>query len=230
MKFVNIILICFLCAACESQSRNIEVKPLNTATDISIRGAMAVSDSVVWLSGNESTVLRTSNGGLSWGKIIVSDSLNLDFRNLWAFDANTAIVVSVGSPAYIFKTTDSGATWKNVYYNDDKSIFMNSIAFKDARNGVTIGDQINGEFFTLKTQDGGDSWTQVKGAEGSSSEGSFAASNTCISYLPSGKIMLISGMTKAGCYTSNDSDFVWQKSTYCIPVNNPDGADGAYTI
>ena len=230
MKFTYLILICLGLISCNSEPKQIVVEPLQTGADISIRGAGAVSDSVVWLSGSKSTVLRTIDGGASWDKIIVSDSLNLDFRNIWAFDANTAVVISIGSPAYIFKTIDGGKAWKNVYYNDNKSIFMNSLTFKDSNNGITIGDQINGAFFTLITSDGGDSWIEVNGAKGETGEGGFAASNTCISYLPSGKIMLISGMNAGGCHIANDKDFDWQKEQFNIPVKNTNGADGAYTI
>lgn len=216
--------------ACKPQHKSIVIEPLHTSSDISIRGAATINDSVVWLSGSKSTVLKTTNGGLNWEKLLVSDSLNLDFRNLWAFDANTAVVISIGSPAYIFKTVDGGKTWTNVYYNNHKNIFINTVAFKDSKNGIAIGDQIDGTFFTLKTSDGGDNWIQEQGAKGESGEGGFAASNTCLSYLPSGKILLISGVASGSCHVTSDKDFNWQKNHINIPTQNANGADGAYTI
>src|SRR5262245_17681501 len=75
-----------------------------------LRGVSAVSESVAWASGSGSTVLRTTDGGVTWRKLTVTSD-KLDFRDVDAIDARTAYVLSIGNGAdsRIYKTTDAGA-------------------------------------------------------------------------------------------------------------------------
>ena len=61
-----------------------------------LRGVSAVSEQVAWASGAGSTVLRTTDGGLTWQKFIVSSN-TLDFRDIDAIDAQTVYVMSIGN-------------------------------------------------------------------------------------------------------------------------------------
>ena len=155
-----------------------------SGTTARLRGISAVSDRVAWASGSESTVLRTTDGGATWRKLTVTTD-KLDFRDIDAFDARTAYVLSIGNgPASrIYKTTDAGATWTLQFKNEDPKAFYDAMSFWDRDHGIVIGDSINGQFCILTTENGGRTWTRVPASalppalEG---EGAFAASGTNI--------------------------------------------------
>src|SRR3954452_5435644 len=62
-----------------------------------LRGVSAVSDTVVWASGTGGTVLRTSDGGVTWARLTVPDANQLDFRDIDAVGAESAYVLSIGA-------------------------------------------------------------------------------------------------------------------------------------
>jgi photosystem II stability/assembly factor-like uncharacterized protein len=57
-------------------------------------------------------------------------------------------------PAYILKQ-DGGDTWKVVYENKTKGMFLDAMEFRDPKNGIVIGDPVDGRFFMAKTTDAG---------------------------------------------------------------------------
>lgn len=68
-----------------------------------MRGISAVSDTVAWASGPLGTVIRTVDGGQTWEKVTTPEGLvDIDYRDIEAFDENTAVVLGVGTPAYFF--------------------------------------------------------------------------------------------------------------------------------
>ena len=149
-----------------------------------LRGVSAVSDRVAWASGADSTVLRTSDGGATWKKLMVTADA-LDFRDIDAIDDRTAYVLSIGNgPASrIYKTTDAGETWRLQFKNDDPKAFYDAMSFWDANHGIVIGDSIDGQFCIITTENGGRSWVRVAANDlppALENEGAFAASGTNI--------------------------------------------------
>src|SRR6185436_9352763 len=84
-----------------------------------LRGVSAVSERVVWASGEKGTVLRTADGGATWTKLTVPDAAALDFRDVDAVSDSTAYLLSIGkgTASRIFKTTDAGAHWQKQFTN-----------------------------------------------------------------------------------------------------------------
>jgi photosystem II stability/assembly factor-like uncharacterized protein len=117
-----------------------------------------VSDKVIWASGSLGTILKSTNGGESFEKILVPGYEQRDFRDIEAFDAKTAIVMAVDTPAVILKTTDGGLTWKKVFEDKRKGMFLDAMEFWNERSGIVIGDPIEGRVFIARTFDGGESW------------------------------------------------------------------------
>ena len=72
-----------------AQSVNIEI--LTTGTKTSIRGLSVVNDNVVWVSGSNGVVGRSNSGGKNWSWFTVKGYEKTEFRDIEAFDANTAI-------------------------------------------------------------------------------------------------------------------------------------------
>jgi photosystem II stability/assembly factor-like uncharacterized protein len=160
---------------------------LDSGTDASLRGVSAVDANVCWASGSKGTVLRTTDGGKRWTKLPVPNADKLDFRDVEAFDANTAIIMSAGpaeqGAGRIFKTTDGGAHWKEVLSTDRKGIFFDSMAFWDHSRGIVFSDPVDGKFVLWTTNDGGDSWQELHPESMPAAlpnEGAFAASGTAI--------------------------------------------------
>jgi photosystem II stability/assembly factor-like uncharacterized protein len=149
-----------------------------------LRGVSAVSERVAWASGSGSTVLRTTDAGATWQKLIVTGE-TLDFRDLDAIDEQTAYVLSagIGPASRIYKTTDAGKTWAMQFKSDDAKVFLDAMSFWDANHGIVYGDSINGQLYIMTTSDGGRVWSRVPAVNlppPFENEGAFAASGTNI--------------------------------------------------
>jgi photosystem II stability/assembly factor-like uncharacterized protein len=117
----------------------------NSGTTASLRGIHAVGGGVAWASGTNGTVLRTEDSGYMWQSCAMPPGAEkLDFRGIWAWDANTAIVMSSGpgDQSRFYKTTDGCSHWTLLYTNPDKDGFWDAIQFWDAKCGLLLGDPI----------------------------------------------------------------------------------------
>ncbi len=159
--------------------------PQKSGTDARLRGVSVVSKDVAWASGTKGTVLRTTDGGETWRAKVVPDAADLDFRDIHAFDAKRAVVLSIGpgEKSRIYKTTNGGETWLLKHANRDPKGFLDAIAFWDDTHGLALGDPVDGRYAILTTEDAGDTWQAGK-ADGMppalDKEGAFAASGTCL--------------------------------------------------
>jgi photosystem II stability/assembly factor-like uncharacterized protein len=128
----------------------------NSHTTADLRGIHSVSGSIGWASGAHGTILRTTDGGLHWGRCAVPPAgEKLDFRGVWAWDAQTAVVMSSGpgDQSRLYRTTDGCAHWNEVRRNTDKDGFWDALVFPsaaDPKNGVLLGDPVRGRFFTAE--------------------------------------------------------------------------------
>src|SRR5689334_18197975 len=83
-----------LLSACGSAAAQWRPQQSNTTADL--RGLSVVSPWVAWASGTKGTYTRTTDGGATWQAGTVSGAAQLDFRDVEAFDANTAYLLSIG--------------------------------------------------------------------------------------------------------------------------------------
>ena len=85
---------------------------LSVPTSAGLRGLSVVSAGVVWASGTDGTVIRTTDGGNHWSVMIVPGAEKLDFRGIHAFDEKNAVIISSGpaekGQARIYRTEDGG--------------------------------------------------------------------------------------------------------------------------
>ena len=135
-----------------------KVEVIESGVKTSLRGLSVVNDNVVWVSGSNGMVGKTTNGGKNWKWVTVKGFEKADFRDIEAFDANTAIIMAIAEPAYILRTTNGGDSWKLVYENKTKGMFLDAMDFRDPKNGLVIGDPVDGRFFMANTTDAGNSW------------------------------------------------------------------------
>lgn len=73
----------------------------------------------------------------------------LDFRGIWAWDENTAVVMSSGPGdlSRIYKTTDGCSHWRLLFTNPDKDGFYDAMVFLDRNRGVILGDPVVAKYF-----------------------------------------------------------------------------------
>jgi photosystem II stability/assembly factor-like uncharacterized protein len=186
-------LLFFLCAA---QRELPTITILEKGTNTSLRGLSVVNDQVVWVSGSNGTIGRSSNGGKDFKWMVVKGFEKNDFRDIEAFDASTAIIMSIGSPGYILRTADGGDSWTVVYENRHPGIFMDAMEFWNRQSGIVIGDPIDGRFFIARTFNNGLTWKEIPDNYkplADTGEACFAASGTNIRALDNDEAIFISG-------------------------------------
>jgi len=180
---------------------------LTEGTKTSLRGLSVLNDKVIWASGSNGMVFRSTNGGSSFSSIKVKNYEGRDFRDIEAIDSNTAIIMAVSEPAVILKTWDGGKTWKEVFVDSTPGMFLDAMDF-NGNNGVVIGDPIDGKVFLAETTDRGDSWQILNNRECSSmktGEAFFASSGSNISYNTHlNKYIYVSGGLHSRIFFEND--------------------------
>jgi photosystem II stability/assembly factor-like uncharacterized protein len=188
--------------------------PLTSGVNASLRGSSAVSDTVVWASGTGGTVLRTADGGQTWNRLTVTPDA-VDFRDIDAVNERTAYVLSInfGAQSRIYKTTDAGATWTPQFLNTDPKVFLDAMSFWDEQHGIAVGDSIDGQFFLLRTDNGGKTWDRIPPASlppALPNEGAFAASGTNVAMFGSNVWIGTGAAAKGRVLRSNDRGRTWQ--------------------
>lgn len=222
---IIVLLLIFLSAGGCIFSQTPRLEVLTSGTNTSIRGLSVVNDNVVWVSGHNGTVGRTTNGGKTWQWRIVKGFEKNDFRDIEAFDAATAVIMSVAEPAYILKTTDGGESWKVVYENKTKGMFLDAMEFWNDHSGIVIGDPVDGRFFVARTFDGGSTWLDIpfdKRPMADSGEACFAASGTNIRVLDRDEAVFVSGGASSRLHT--------KKGPVTLPIIQGKETTGANSV
>eukprot|EP00959_Pyramimonas_sp_CCMP1952_P037027 774823-Pyramimonas_sp.AAC.3 len=155
------------CRVCRPSSNNDELShyPVTCSSGEAVSGeansgtvtwhAIAFESSTIgWIVGTSGKILRTTNGGRRWDKVI---NANLEVTGPTLYDvesisSGTAIVV--GDSGTMLKTSDGGVSW--VTLNSRVQDRLYSVAFISERTGWaagSLGDRI------LFTSTGGSSWT-----------------------------------------------------------------------
>ena len=85
---------------------------------------------VVWASGSNGVIVRSTNDGGTWKRLNVAGGGDLDFRAIAALDADAAYVMSSGDgdKSRIYKTADGGQSWKLQYSDKRPGFFLDSLA------------------------------------------------------------------------------------------------------
>lgn len=208
-------------------------QPQASGTDVELRGLSVVGPTVAWASGAKGTVLRTVDGK-AWQVLAVPGAEKLDFRDIHAIDADTAIAMSAGpgDASRVYRTADGGATWQLAVTNPDPRGFWDAIAFWDERRGILFGDPVDGRFQVRVTNDGGATWQAVKDDEGLRAlpdEGAFAASGTCLTVAGNGDAWFATGGAQTPrVFHSKDGGRTWQAAAVPVAAGAP--ARGLFSV
>lgn len=202
-------------------------------TKAGFRGLAVVNDKTVWASGTGGTVVRTVDGGATWKVMTVPGAEKLDFRDVEAFDADTAYVLSIGDgdASRIYKTTDGGATWKNQFTADRKETFFDAIACWDRNTCLAMSDPVAGRYVLIATTNGGTTWGYLPADKTPSAvqgQAAFAASGTCLIAVGKATAFLVTGGTAAQVFRSDDRGKTWTAAE--TPMAKGTAGSGIFSI
>ena len=229
MKSITAIIIFISFFSFQTQSQTLI--PLASGKNTSLRGLSVVDDTVAWASGSKGWTARSINGGKTWIWKQILGYENLDFRDIEAFSANRALLLSAGTPAVILLTTDGGSVWKEVYRNDSPEIFLDGMDFWDAERGLIYGDPIKSKLVLLKTSNGGVNWENISQNNTINlmvGEASFAASGTAIRCDSKGNTWIATGGSKSRIFYSSDYGNSWKVND--CPIIQGKSSTGPFSI
>ncbi len=203
------------------------LSPQPSGTPALLQAVSTVDDRTVWVSGHDGVVLRTLDGGTAWTPVPTPVLDSLQFRDVHAFSAAEAALLTAGSgnASRIYHTADAGVTWSLAYLMEDDRGFLDCLDFWDDR-GIAYGDSFDGVPFVLRTSDRGRTWARLgpvglpPALEG---EGGFAASGTCARAGPEGVGWIATGAGGAArVLRSDDYGATWHAAD--VPVVRGDAA------
>jgi photosystem II stability/assembly factor-like uncharacterized protein len=157
---------------------------------------------IVWASGSNGVILRSTNDGATWKKLSVAGGGEPDFRDIEGFDSNTAYLMSSGDgdKSRIYKTTDGGKTWKLEYSDKRPGFFLDALACARQNHCYALSDPVEGKFLVLITEDG-EHWKELprdKMPAALPGEGAFAASGSALPLCEDGSIYFGTGEESGG--------------------------------
>src|SRR5947207_436182 len=163
-------------------------------------------------------ILITKNGGRVWSRVS-GGQLPPALENEGAFAASGTNIALFGksyawigtgaaAKSRVLRTTDGGQTWQvfDTPLTSGPSAGIFSIAFRDTKHGVIAGGDYRKEQESVNnlavTNDGGITWTLVKGLSGFRS---------VVAYVPNTKTLIALG--PSGCDYSTDDGRTWRPIT-----------------
>jgi len=220
----------FICSA-SLVAQTYTIQKSNTPENL--RGLSAPSTKVVWASGTHGTYLRTTDGGNSWQAAQVPGAEALDFRDVEAFNADLAYLLSAGPGGLsrIYKTADGGKSWTLQFVNADPKGFFDCMAFWDRDHGIAVGDPVNGSFELITTDNGGRRWKPIPANSlppAIDGEGAFAASGSCIAVQGRTNVWFATGGKAARVFRSTDAGKTW--SVADTPILHGADSSGIFSI
>ncbi|WP_297336463.1 YCF48-related protein [Algoriphagus sp.] len=232
-KSIGALLISTALFSCQPNSKEVVVKEPNgweimdTPVKSSLRGLSVVTEDIIWASGSGGVWLKSLDGGQTWTHGIIGSLDSVDFRSIYAFNAEKAIAVAAGQPAVIYKTEDGGETWSKKH-QEPEDAFLDGVSFADFNRGYVFGDPVEGRWTILETKDQGESWNLIDSLPlAESGEAGFAASAS--SLLARGdELWLGSGGTVSNLYYSPNRGGTWEK--YKSNLSQGNASQGIFSL
>ncbi|MCD4792477.1 MAG: C10 family peptidase [Bacteroidales bacterium] len=190
----------------------------------------AVDENVAWGiardgSGETPTLdyriyTRTTDGGQTWTANSVTDLGGTAFSMIFGLSDQIAYIAMYGTGTdynHILRTTNGGTSWESIL-DASAASFFNVVHFFNTNDGVALGDPEGGEYEFYTTNDGGDTWVRVAGANipdpNSSGEYGIVGFYTAIADT-------VWYTTNEGrVYKSTDMGYNWNVYNICTPGTN----------
>lgn len=195
LLFLLFTLVLFSCT--KRQPLNPKVELMQSPTTSLLQAISIVDENTVWISGHNASFVTSSDAGETWKLYTHPTGDTLQFRDIYAFDRNNAVLMSAGpgplSRIFTFQAPDK---WQENFVMQDSLGFLDCIDFWDDQRGIAYGDAIDNYPYILLTSDGGDSWYRADSTnmpKAGKGEGGFAASGTCVTTVTNGKAWIATG-------------------------------------
>ena len=208
--------------------------------DTNLRGVSVSQDEhskgtryVVWASGSNGVILRSTDDGGTWKQFAVPGGSALDFRDIEGFGADTAYAMSSGDgdKSRIYKTINGGKTWTLQYSDQRPGFFLDSLACDSKTHCVALSDPVDGKFLVLGTDDG-ERWKELprdKMPPILTGEGAFAASGTAIALCGKNNIYFGTGGGRAArVFHSGDQGRSWTAAE--TPIAAGHASSGIFSV
>ncbi|RYF65552.1 MAG: oxidoreductase, partial [Cytophagaceae bacterium] len=123
-----------------------------------------------------------------------------------------------------------GQSWTLLYQTQQPGVFLDGIDFWDKQHGIVFGDPINGKWFILTTDDGGQTWQPVSPDQlppMQPNEAAFAASGTSLVVQGKRNVWIASGgATNGRVFRSSDQGRTWTVASTPLPAGEATGLFG----
>jgi photosystem II stability/assembly factor-like uncharacterized protein len=206
-----------------------------SGTDSNLRGIAAVvrrNSTILWATGSQGTVLRSTDAGQTWAPLHIAGADNLDFRGVQTFDGKIVYVMSSGDgeQSRIYKSADGGESWKKQYSDKRKGFFLDALVCSDGNHCLALSDPVDGKFLLLSTTDG-EHWKELprdRMPAALPQEGAFASSNSSLLLFGKSEIYFATGGPAARVFYSTDLAQTWTVSDTPILAGKP--SQGIFSI
>lgn len=227
-----LLFIVFVLASSEAPWWQVQTSGLDT----NLRGVSVTTDEHsgkhrVWASGSNGVILSSTGDNKGWTQLRVAGSETLDFRDIEAFGARTAYLMSSGDgeKSRIYKTTNAGQSWDLQYTDKRPGFFLDALACDSATHCYALSDPVDGKFLILTTGDG-QHWKELP-RDGMPpaipTEGAFAASGTSIA-LCHEDIYFATGGPAARIFHSPDRGRSWTATE--TPMASGNASSGIFSV
>jgi len=202
----------FSCKSIHSvQNRNAVTFTIDTLLQdkISIR-ALALDHDKVWYAADQSRFGFIDMKTNQKKEIKLPSEKKSEIRSI-AQTENYVFILNVGNPALLYKISKEDLSYVLVYQENHEKVFYDSMQFWNEKEGIAIGDPIEGSFSVITTRDGGVSWQKMPSdrlPHLEDGEAAFAASNTNI-VIKGNATWLVSGGKKARVFHSRNKGKSW---------------------
>ncbi len=198
--------------------------------------ALSIVDaSTVWAVGSRGLVGRSLDSGDSWTFPTLPGGDSLGFRDVHAFSADDAFVLSIGAGAAsrIYRTTDGGASWDLSFMNEDPDAFFDCFSFWDPDRGIAFSDSHDGKFTLIRTLDGGRTWPRLDPStvpDARPGEGAFASSGACVVTRPGGLGWFVTGASGVDSRVIRTTDYGASWEDVITPIRSATETAGIFAL
>ena len=228
MRYAFLIII--LMVSCSKNVKPIDFSSV-TITDIysdslSVRAIELMGNSIAFAANKGTFGTIDLNSGKVRANIEKYHTTIPEFRAV-AHTLTDFFMLSVESPALLYKTGENGRM-ELVYKEEGEGVFYDAMTFLNEKDGIAVGDSVDGCLSIIITSDGGTTWSKLTCSQlptGIIGEGAFAASNTNIATIEN-KIWIAT--TSGRILYSSDKGKNWD--VFQTPIKNKEPTEGIYSI
>lgn len=225
--FFSLLLLC----SCKKNTKRPTFSEVSIQTvyqdSVSIRAIEFLDGNTLAFAGSKGIfgTVEISSGTVRTNRM-THDSLVPEFRAVAHTDSDF-FMLSVADPALLYKT-GGGGKMDLVYLEEGEGVFYDAMKFWNNREGIAVGDTVNGCISIIITRDGGQHWEKVpcdQLPDSKGTEGAFAASNTNIEII--GDSVWI-GTTEGRIFYSPDKGNTW--SVQQTAIIHEKETEGIYSL